>query len=79
MKRTSKLEVLNYYRKELRTCKNDLQKWFECLQKNLIAKKNGVEYIAIEYIENHILNLSINAQRLKEIVDKLEFEYDMEA
>lgn len=48
-----KVEVVKRYKKELKINKADLQKWFECLQKNLIAKDNGIEYVAIEY---NILN-----------------------
>lgn len=76
-----KVEVVKRYKKELKINKADLQKWFECLQKNLIAKDNGIEYVAIEYniLNKKILKQTIIIQRLEEIIDKFEFEIDMEA
>lgn len=75
----TKVEAVKRYKKELKINKADLQKWFECLQKNLIAKDSGIEYVAIEYIEQKILKQTIIIQRLEEIIDKFEFEIDMEA
>lgn len=50
-------EKQNFCGKELKRVNKELLKWYECLQINLIAKKNLQTHVDIDWINEHIISL----------------------